>query len=69
MVVVLSVKMWYNTRTMNEKENSEMEVRPGANPVDVKTYDTDRLRHDFLIQDLFVLFLYNAFLLVLIFFL
>ena len=54
MVVVLSVKMWYNTRTMNEKENSEMEVRPGANPVDVKTYDTDRLRHDFLIQDLFV---------------
>ena len=54
MVVVLSVKMWYNTSTMNEKENSEMEVRPGANPVDVKTYDTDRLRHDFLIQDLFV---------------
>ena len=54
MVVVLSVKMWYNTGTMNEKENSEMEVRPGANPVDVKTYDTDRLRHDFLIQDLFV---------------
>ena len=54
MVVVLSVKMWYNTRTMNEKENSEVEVRPGANPVDVKTYDTDRLRHDFLIQDLFV---------------
>ena len=54
MVVVLSVKMWYNTDTMNEKENSEMEVRPGANPVDVKTYDTDRLRHDFLIQDLFV---------------
>ena len=54
MVVVLSVKMWYNTNTMNEKENSEMEVRPGANPVDVKTYDTDRLRHDFLIQDLFV---------------
>ena len=54
MVVVLSVKMWYNARTMNEKENSEMEVRPGANPVDVKTYDTDRLRHDFLIQDLFV---------------
>lgn len=30
-----------------------MEVRPGANPVDVKTYDTARLRHDFLIQDLF----------------
>ena len=54
MVVVLSVKMWYNTGTINEKENSEMEVRPGANPVDVKTYDTDRLRHDFLIQDLFV---------------
>lgn len=27
-----------------------MEVRPGANPVDVKTYDTERLRHDFLIQ-------------------
>ena len=54
MVVVLSVKMWYNTGTMNEKENSEMEVRPGASPVDVKTYDTDRLRHDFLIQDLFV---------------
>ena len=54
MVVVLSVKMWYNANTINEKENSEMEVRPGANPVDVKTYDTDRLRHDFLIQDLFV---------------
>ncbi len=31
-----------------------MEVRPGANPADVKNYDTDRLRHDFLIQDLFV---------------
>ncbi len=31
-----------------------MEVRPGANPNDVKTYDTARLRHDFLIQDLFV---------------
>ena len=26
-----------------------MEVRPGANPADVKNYDTDRLRHDFLI--------------------
>ena len=32
-----------------------MEVRPGANPNDVKNYDTDRLRHDFLIQDVFVL--------------
>ena len=31
-----------------------MEVRPGANPNDVKTYDTARLRHDFLIQDVFV---------------
>lgn len=31
-----------------------MEVRFGANPNDVKTYDTERLRHDFLIQDLFV---------------
>ncbi|MGN0160726.1 MAG: 5-dehydro-4-deoxy-D-glucuronate isomerase [Lachnospiraceae bacterium] len=31
-----------------------MEVRPGANPNDVKSYDTSRLRHDFLIQDLFV---------------
>ena len=31
-----------------------MEVRPGANPVDVKTYDTARLRHDFLVQDLFI---------------
>lgn len=31
-----------------------MEVRPGANPVDVKTYDTTRLRHDFLIQDMFI---------------
>lgn len=30
-----------------------MEIRPGANPADVKNYDTDRLRHDFLIQDLF----------------
>lgn len=54
MVVVLSVKMWYNTFIMKAKENFKMEVRPGANPVDVKTYDTDRLRHDFLIQDLFV---------------
>ena len=25
-----------------------------ANPADVKNYDTDRLRHDFLIQNLFV---------------
>lgn len=31
-----------------------MEVRPGANPVDVKTYDTARLRHDFLIENVFV---------------
>ena len=31
-----------------------MEVRLGANPNDVKNYDTDRLRHDFLIQDVFV---------------
>ena len=31
-----------------------MEVRPGANPNDVKNYDTDKLRHDFLIQDVFV---------------
>jgi len=31
-----------------------MEVRPGANPADVKTYDTARLRHDFLVQGLFV---------------
>lgn len=31
-----------------------MEVRPGANPNDVKNYDTNRLRHDFLIQDVFV---------------
>lgn len=31
-----------------------MEVRPGANPRDVKLYDTDRLRNDFLIQDVFV---------------
>lgn len=31
-----------------------MEVRPGANPNDVKLYDTQRLRHDFLIQDVFV---------------
>lgn len=31
-----------------------MEVRPGANPNDVKHYDTERLRHDFLIQDVFV---------------
>ena len=54
MAVVLSVKMWYNTFIMKAKENFKMEVRPGANPVDVKTYDTDRLRHDFLIQDLFV---------------
>lgn len=30
-----------------------MEVRPGANPNDVKHYDTARLRHDFLIQNLF----------------
>ena len=31
-----------------------MEVRPGANPNDVKNYDTDRLKHEFLIQDVFV---------------
>ena len=31
-----------------------MVVRPGANPRDVKLYDTDRLRNDFLIQDVFV---------------
>lgn len=31
-----------------------MEVRPGANPRDVKLYDTERLRNDFLIQDVFV---------------
>lgn len=31
-----------------------MEVRPGANPQDVKTYDTARLRHDFLIEQVFV---------------
>lgn len=31
-----------------------MEVRPGANPRDVKLYDTDRLRNDFLIQNVFV---------------
>lgn len=31
-----------------------MEVRPGANPRDVKLYDTERLRNDFLVQDLFV---------------
>ena len=31
-----------------------MEVRPGANPNDVKNDDTDRLRHDFLIQDVCV---------------
>ena len=31
-----------------------MEVRPGANPRDVKLYDTERIRNDFLIQDVFV---------------
>lgn len=31
-----------------------MEVRPGANPRDVKLYDTERLRNDFLIQNTFV---------------
>ena len=36
------------------KRRITMEVRPGANPADVKNYDTDRLRHDFLVQDLFV---------------
>ena len=30
-----------------------MEVRNAANPRDVKNYDTDRLREEFLIQDLF----------------
>ena len=30
-----------------------MEVRQGANARDVKGYDTDRLRNDFLIQNLF----------------
>ena len=39
-----------------------MEVRPGANPADVKNYDTDRLRHDFLIQNLFVADEINLFL-------
>lgn len=36
------------------KGDKTMEVRPGANPNDVKNYDTKRLRHDFLIQDVFV---------------
>ena len=36
------------------KRRITMEVRPGANPADVKNYDTDRLRHDFLVQALFV---------------
>ena len=36
------------------KRRITMEVRPGANPADVKNYDTDRLRHDFLVQNLFV---------------
>ena len=31
-----------------------MEIRSGANPRDVKLYDTERLRNDFLIQDTFV---------------
>lgn len=31
-----------------------MEVRSGANPNDVKGYDTERLRHDFLIENIFV---------------
>lgn len=31
-----------------------MEVRSGANPRDVKLYDTERLRNDFLIQNTFV---------------
>ena len=30
-----------------------MEVRQGANARDVKGYDTERLRNDFLIQNLF----------------
>lgn len=30
-----------------------IEVRNPANPIDTKTYQTDRLRNDFLIQDLF----------------
>lgn len=32
----------------------KMEVRCAANPKDVKTYDTDRLREEFLIQGLFI---------------
>ena len=39
---------------INVKGDETMEVRPGANPNDVKNYDTARLRHDFLIQDVFV---------------
>ena len=31
-----------------------MELRYGANPNDVKNYDTKRLREDFLIQDMFI---------------
>lgn len=30
------------------------ELRYASNPVDAKTYDTARLRHDFLIETLFV---------------
>ncbi len=41
-------------KTLTQEVFYSMEVRPGANPADVKNYDTARLRHDFLIQNLFV---------------
>ena len=36
-----------------EKEEIPMELRTASSPRDVKTYDTQRLREEFLIDDLF----------------
>ena len=40
-------------RFQNTKEGFSMELRTASSPRDVKTYDTARLREEFLIQDLF----------------
>lgn len=40
-------------RFQNTKEGFIMELRTASSPRDVKTYDTARLREEFLIQDLF----------------
>ena len=39
--------------TYTTKEDFFMELRTASSPRDVKTYDTQRLREEFLIDDLF----------------